>query len=46
MADRVCVDASVVLKILTPEDLSPHADALWTGWIRRGMQPIAPPIFL
>ena len=45
MAGRVCVDANVVLKILTPEDLSPQADALWAEWISRGIQPIAPPIF-
>ena len=45
MADRACIDASVVLQIVTQEDQSEIADALWASWLRRGGQPIAPPNF-
>jgi predicted nucleic acid-binding protein len=41
----VCVDASVAVQIVTREDHSRQADALWTDWLRRGLQPIAPPVF-
>ena len=29
MPGSVCVDASVVLQIVTPEEQSAHAEALW-----------------
>lgn len=41
----VCVDASVAVQIVTREDHSRQADALWTDWLRRGLRPIAPPFF-
>lgn len=45
MPGSVCVDASVVLQIVTPEEQSAHAEALWAGWISQGRQPVAPPTF-
>ena len=45
MPASVCVDASVAVQIVTREDHSQQADALWTDWLRRGLQPIAPSIF-
>ena len=45
MPASVCIDASVAVQIITHEDQSQQADALWTDWLRRGLQPIAPPVF-
>lgn len=38
MPASVCVDASVAVQILTHEDQSQQADALWTDWLRQGLQ--------
>jgi predicted nucleic acid-binding protein len=40
----VCVDASVVLKLVLDEDDSPLAHLVWRGWWAEGMKPIAPPL--
>lgn len=45
MPASVCVDASVAVQVVTREDHSQQADALWTDWMHRGLQPIAPSFF-
>lgn len=41
---RVCVDASLVLLWLLPQELSPQADALWQRWESAQVSKIAPPV--
>lgn len=43
---KVCVDASLVLLWLIPEELSEKAEALWASWHDRNIELIAPPIIL
>jgi len=38
----VCVDASLVVKLIIPEPLSQEADALWERWIEKSVERIAP----
>lgn len=38
----VCVDASVVVKLLVDEDDSPRAHALWRAWAAAELRPVAP----
>ena len=45
MCASVCVDASVAVQIVTPEEHSQQADMLWAGWLHRDLRPIAPPVF-
>lgn len=45
MAGPVCVDASLALKWILPEDLSGLADALLEAWRRDEVTLFAPPIF-
>ncbi len=45
MSDSICVDASVAIQIVTYEEWSREAENLWSVWMRKGTQPIAPPIF-
>ena len=40
----VCVDASVLLKLVVAEPDSELADALWRSWIRERKLPVAPPL--
>ena len=40
----VCVDASVLLKLVVAEPDSDLADALWRSWIRERKLPVAPPL--
>lgn len=40
----VCVDASLVLLILLPQERSERAEGLWTTWQNEGNQVIAPPL--
>ncbi len=42
----MCIDASVVLKLLVVEEDSHHARALWRSWARAGIQPVAPALLL
>lgn len=44
MPNKVCLDASVIIPILTPEKLSHHADNLWQAWINDDTGIIVPPI--
>ena len=45
MALRVCVDASLAIKLVVRESFSDRALDLWQDWIESGVEPIAPPIF-
>ncbi|MFW6195685.1 MAG: type II toxin-antitoxin system VapC family toxin [Chloroflexota bacterium] len=40
----VCVDASLVLPLFIPEQLSAQARALWRGWVSRTVDRVAPPL--
>ncbi|MGB6873248.1 MAG: type II toxin-antitoxin system VapC family toxin [Dehalococcoidia bacterium] len=42
---RVCVDASLAIKLVVRETFSDRALDLWQNWIESGVEPIAPPIF-
>ncbi len=42
MTSQICVDASVVLKLLLAEPDSDKAHALWASWIDQDVQPVAP----
>jgi len=42
---RVCVDASLAIKLVVRESFSDRALDLWQNWIESGVEPIAPPIF-
>lgn len=45
MALRVCVDASLAIKLVVRESFSDRALNLWQNWVESGVQPIAPPVF-
>ena len=38
----VCVDANVIVALITTESFSRAALALWRGWVSAGQQPAAP----
>ncbi len=42
----VCVDANVVLAILTPEDFSAAATSLWDEWYSSGTEVVAPALLI
>jgi predicted nucleic acid-binding protein len=44
-SEPVCVDASFVVALLTPEAHSERAERLWAGWLRTGT-PIFAPVLL
>jgi len=44
--DSVCVDASLVLKLLLPEPGSDSAATLWSRWEQEGIVKFAPAHFL
>lgn len=41
---QVCVDASLVVSGLMPEEQSQHVEALWTRWQRDQIFPFGPPL--
>ncbi len=41
-AELVCVDASLVVKLLAPEPHSEAAERLWAGWLNQGARIVAP----
>lgn len=43
---RVVVDASLLLKILLPEDKSEQAERLWKGWIKDSIEIVAPTLII
>ena len=42
--DLVCVDASLVVLLLLPDDRTATAERLWDGWAHRGTTPFGPPL--
>jgi predicted nucleic acid-binding protein len=42
MSSQICVDASVVLKLLLYEADSDKAHARWASWIEQDIEPVAP----
>ena len=45
MPPRVCVDASLAIKLVVRESFSDEALALWQNWIESRVECIAPPLF-
>jgi predicted nucleic acid-binding protein len=39
---QVCVDANIVVKIVSPEELRPQALALWQSWLNTEREVVAP----
>jgi predicted nucleic acid-binding protein len=46
MNSRICIDASLGLKLVLAEPDSERASALWARWIQQEIQICAPPLFL
>jgi len=44
-SNKVCVDASLAIKLVIREPYSDQALALWQSWIENGMECIAPAFF-
>jgi predicted nucleic acid-binding protein len=44
MSLQVCIDASLLVKIVVEEPYSDQARALWHNWQHEGRQPCAPPL--
>lgn len=42
MPARVCVDASLVLHLLLPDERDPNVDSLWTSWAANSVQIVGP----
>jgi predicted nucleic acid-binding protein len=42
MNSTICVDASILIKLVVDESGSEHVDALWQSWIKDGVGVIAP----
>lgn len=45
MALRVCIDASLAVKLLVQEPYSERVASLWRGWIEEDVEPIVPSFF-
>jgi len=45
MPPKVCIDASLAIKLVVRESFSDQALALWQNWIENGVERIAPPFF-
>lgn len=45
MTSWVCVDSSIVLKLVLNEPDSEKAEALWLTWLESNQTPVAPPLF-
>jgi len=41
--EKVCVDASLVLKLVLAEEYSDKVESLWTEWIEKEIHIFAPP---
>lgn len=46
MASKVCIDASLGLKLVLSEPDSDHAESEWQKWVRSGVEIVAPFLFL
>jgi predicted nucleic acid-binding protein len=44
MAPRVCVDASLVLHLILPDERDAGTESLWQGWAATGVAVIGPPL--
>lgn len=42
---EICLDASLIIDLLLPSDLTPSVEALWQRWQAEGIRLIAPPFF-
>jgi len=45
MNSLVCVDASILIKLVVEEEQSDHASALWDSWVDDGVKIVAPTLF-
>ena len=45
MSPKVCIDASLAIKLVVRESFSDRALALWQNWIENGVERIAPSFF-
>lgn len=45
MPPRVCIDASLAIKLVVRESFSERVLALWQNWVEDGVECIAPPFF-
>ncbi|MBI4288240.1 MAG: type II toxin-antitoxin system VapC family toxin [Chloroflexi bacterium] len=45
MNGQVCVDASLALSLLLPEDLSDRAEAAWDSWVDAEIDIVTAPLF-
>lgn len=46
MADRLCIDASLALKLVLPDPDSPTVRALWQRWVDAKVELVAPPLWI
>jgi predicted nucleic acid-binding protein len=45
MNSLVCVDASILIKLVVEEEQSDRASALWDSWVDDGVEIVAPTLF-
>ena len=45
MDSLVCVDASILIKLVVEEEQSDRASALWDSWVDGGVEIVAPTLF-
>ncbi len=45
MAASVCVDASLAISLLLPDDTTPQASELWRSWKENGLDVVTAPLF-
>ncbi|MBI2909410.1 MAG: type II toxin-antitoxin system VapC family toxin [Chloroflexi bacterium] len=45
MAGKVCVDASLVLMLLLPHELTLQAETVWRRWLHDGTELVTAPLF-
>jgi len=46
MSSPVCVDASILIKLVVEEEQSDRAAALWSSWVDNRVEIVAPTLFL
>lgn len=42
LPQRLCVDASLALHVVLPDEYDAATDALWNNWIRQGLEIVSP----
>lgn len=45
MPVQVCADASLALKLISRDELTPQVEGLWRFWQRTGVDVVTPPLF-